>query len=86
VSFISSMHGLNTMSSDPNAERRRLIPTQVKPEVWKRDARKCSMCGAVDELHFDHILPFAKGGTSMSAINVQLLCARHNLAKSDRIE
>ena len=69
-----------------NAERRRLIPTHVKLEVWQRDAGKCSMCGAVDELHFDHILPFAKGGTSMTAVNVQLLCARHNLAKSDRIE
>ena len=69
-----------------NAERRRLIPTHVKLEVWKRDAGMCSMCGAVDELHFDHILPFAKGGTSMTAVNVQLLCARHNLAKSDHIE
>lgn len=69
-----------------NAERRRLIPTHVKLEVWKRDGAKCSMCGAVDELHFDHILPFAKGGTSMTAANVQLLCARHNLAKSDHIE
>ena len=69
-----------------NAERRRLIPTHVKLEVWQRDAGKCFMCGAVDELHFDHILPFAKGGTSMTAANVQLLCARHNLAKSDRIE
>lgn len=69
-----------------NAERRRLIPTAVKLEVWKRDNGKCSLCGSSDELHFDHILPFAKGGTSLTAANVQLLCARHNLAKSDRIE
>jgi hypothetical protein len=69
-----------------NAERRRLIPTPIKLEVWQRDGGKCSMCGATDELHFDHILPFAKGGTSLSAANVQLLCARHNLSKSDRIE
>lgn len=69
-----------------NAERRRLIPTHVKLEVWQRDGGKCSMCGATDELHFDHILPFARGGTSLTAANVQLLCARHNLAKSDRIE
>ena len=69
-----------------NAERRRVIPTHVKLEVWQRDGAKCSMCGATDELHFDHILPFAKGGTSLTAANVQLLCARHNLAKSDRIE
>lgn len=69
-----------------NATRRRLIPTQVKLEVWQRDHGKCAICGASDELHFDHILPFSKGGTSMTAVNVQLLCARHNLAKSDRIE
>lgn len=67
-------------------DRRRLIPTQIKLEVWKRDGGKCVTCGATDELHFDHVLPFAKGGTSMVAENVQLLCARHNLEKSDRIE
>jgi hypothetical protein len=69
-----------------NAERRRIIPSNVKLEVWQRDLGKCSICGATDELHFDHIVPFAKGGTSLTAANVQLLCARHNLAKSDRIE
>jgi len=69
-----------------NAERRRLIPTQVKLEVWKRDGGKCSICGASDELHFDQFVPFAKGGTSLTAANVQLLCARHNLEKRDRIE
>lgn len=68
------------------AERRRVIPTAVKLEVWKRDGGKCVQCGAGDELHFDHILPFSKGGTSITAENVQLLCARHNLAKRDRIE
>lgn len=69
-----------------NAERRRVIPTLVKLQVWQRDGGKCAMCGATDELHFDHILPFAKGGTSLTEANVQLLCARHNLAKRDRIE
>ncbi len=65
--------------------RRRMIPTPVKLEVWKRDGGKCVLCSATDELHFDHILPYAKGGTSLTAGNVQLLCARHNLEKSDRI-
>jgi hypothetical protein len=68
-----------------DAERRRLIPSHVKLEVWKRDGGKCSICGASDELHFDHIVPFARGGTSLTAANVQLLCARHNLEKRDRI-
>lgn len=68
-----------------DADRRRIIPSKVKLEVWKRDAGKCSECGATDELHFDHILPFSKGGTSLTSANVQLLCARHNIAKSARI-
>ena len=65
--------------------RRRIIPTPVKLEVWKRDGGKCRVCGAEDELHFDHIIPYSRGGTSMTAENVQLLCARHNLAKGSRI-
>lgn len=67
------------------AQRRRVIPTAIKLAVWKRDAGKCTMCGATDELHFDHVLPYSKGGTSAVEANVQLLCARHNLAKSDKI-
>src|SRR5438105_812310 len=67
-------------------ERRRIIPTSVKLEVWKRDGGKCVSCGATDELHFDHIIPFSRGGTSMTSRNVQLLCARHNLEKKDKIQ
>lgn len=64
---------------------RRIIPSWVKVEVWRRDGGKCVECGATDELHFDHELPYAKGGTSLTPENVQLLCARHNIAKRDRI-
>ena len=64
----------------------RMIPSQVKVEVYRRDGGKCVKCGAADHLHFDHILPFSKGGTSLTAQNIQLLCARHNLEKRDRIE
>jgi hypothetical protein len=64
----------------------RIIPTAVKLEVWKRDKGRCVMCGRKDNLHFDHVLPFSKGGSSLVAANIQLLCARHNLAKRDRIE
>lgn len=59
-----------------DAERRRIIPTAVKLEVWERDGGKCRLCDAHDELHFDHIVPFSRGGTSLTAENVQLLCAR----------
>jgi hypothetical protein len=69
-----------------NPTPRRIIPTHVKLEVWKRDAGKCVTCAATTELHFDHILPFSAGGTSLTAANVQLLCARHNLQKHNKIE
>jgi 5-methylcytosine-specific restriction endonuclease McrA len=66
--------------------RSRVIPTEVKKTVWDRDEGKCVICGATDELHFDHDLPYSRGGTSISASNVKILCARHNLSKSDKIE
>jgi len=82
-----AVEGEEDLSVPPalNPTRRRIIPTSVKLEVWKRDAGKCVVCGATDELHFDHDLPWAKGGTSFVADNVQLLCARHNTSKRDRI-
>ena len=63
----------------------RIIPSQVKQAVWKRDHGKCVECGSKDNLHFDHILPFSKGGSSVLVENIQLLCARHNLQKSDKL-
>jgi hypothetical protein len=79
----TSVPGVPTASMN---ERRRIIPTPVKVEVWARDEGKCVICGATDELHFDHIIPYSKGGTSLRADNVQLLCARHNLGKRAKIE
>jgi hypothetical protein len=64
----------------------RLIPSEVKKDVWKRDGGKCVLCGETKNLHFDHELPFSKGGTSRTARNVRLLCMKHNLAKSANIE
>lgn len=69
-----------------NPKHRRIIPTWVKLEVWKRDGGKCSLCGEETDLHFDHIIPFSKGGSSNTLENVQLLCGRHNLQKHDKIE
>jgi hypothetical protein len=92
--FKFKLVAVESMEEDAAAEadrtevraRRRIIPTSVKLEVWRRDGGKCVTCGATDELHFDHILPFSKGGTSMKAENIQLLCARHNLEKSANIQ
>jgi hypothetical protein len=64
----------------------RQIPPAVKQSVYKRDRGQCVMCGSRTQLHYDHDLPFSKGGSSATKENVRLLCARHNLAKSDHIE
>lgn len=66
-------------------EQTRQIPGKVKLEVYKRDGGVCRQCGAKDNLHFDHIFPYSKGGTSLLTDNIQLLCARHNLQKSAKI-
>ena len=73
-------------ASDVELETTRIIPSTVKLEVWKREDGKCVLFGAADNLHYDHDVPYSKGGSSLTAKNIRLLCARHNLAKSDKIE
>lgn len=67
-------------------DHNRLIPAHVKREVWIRDKGKCVVCGSNKNLHFDHIIPFSKGGSSLVSENIQLMCAKHNLQKRDKIE
>lgn len=47
----------------------------------------CAVCGkkllSIQECHFDHIFPFAKGGNS-SLDNCQILCVSCNLKKNDK--
>lgn len=64
----------------------RVIPSWVKQVVYKRDKGRCMLCGADEQIHFDHELPFSKGGSSLTPDNVRILCARHNLEKAAQIE
>jgi hypothetical protein len=89
--FMFKLRALNDdtsgeISQESPGEHRRIIPTAIKMEVWKRDGGKCAICGTTKDLHFDHIIPYSKGGCSTTADNIQLLCARHNLEKHDKIE
>lgn len=83
---LSEREASNFDSIQPDLAHTRLIPTQVKKEVWERDGGKCVLCEETKNLHFDHDLPFSKGGTSLSAKNIKLLCMKHNLQKSAKIE
>jgi hypothetical protein len=68
------------------SELTRVIPSWVKQIVYKRDQGRCVLCGSTNQLHFDHDLPFSRGGASVSPENIRVLCARHNLQKGARIE
>lgn len=73
-------------TSAKSPEHDRVIPSEVKLEVWKRDKGACVKCGSKENLHFDHIIPYSQGGSSKDSKNIQILCAKHNLAKHDDIE
>lgn len=62
----------------------RHIPRDVRQRVWQRYGGRCADCSADDYLEFDHIIPHAKGGSN-DENNVQLLCRRCNLTKSDNM-
>lgn len=87
--FILKLTNLKNISGrvkDLKLSYTRIIPSEVKQEVWKRDNGRCVLCGSTENMHFDHDLPFSKGGTSLTAKNVRLLCMKHNLQKSGNIE
>lgn len=66
------------------ANKRPPIPKDVVDTVWNRDEGKCVYCGSSENLHLDHIIPFSKGGDT-SVENLQLLCQKCNLEKSNKI-
>ena len=80
------------------AEDSRTISDDLKDRVWRRDQGMCQanykldsrfekntgeICGSNENLEFDHIVPFSKGGKTTYR-NLQLLCRTHNRIKSDR--
>jgi hypothetical protein len=68
-------------------EASRYIPLEVRQAVWERDQGRCVQCGAWGpgaNIEFDHVIPFSKGGAN-TVNNLQLLCKRCNLLKSDHI-
>jgi len=64
---------------------KRIPSERLKVQVLMRDGNKCRLCGITltgDNIHFDHILPWSKGGET-TLENLQVLCAPHNLAKGN---
>jgi hypothetical protein len=64
---------------------KRNISERLKVQVLMRDGNKCKLCGITvtgEDIHFDHIKPWSKGGETVLE-NIQVLCARHNLVKGN---
>lgn len=72
--------------------KRRSLPSWAKKGVFFRDQGCCISCGinltgtfmTHEAVHYDHIVPLAKGGTN-DPINFQILCSECNLKKSTNI-
>jgi 5-methylcytosine-specific restriction endonuclease McrA len=73
----------------------RAVPQDLKDQVWKRCQGMCQanwrtdssldkntgdICGSNENLEFDHIVPYSRGGKTTYR-NLQLLCQRHNRIK-----
>lgn len=67
-----------------NDGKRESIPQEVMDAVWNRDGGKCVVCGSQENLEFDHIIPFSKGGATTYR-NMQILCKKCNIDKSNKI-
>lgn len=67
-----------------SSTRSRHIPRNVKQAVWARDGECCVQCQSTENLEYDHIIPFSKGGANTTN-NIQLLCLTCNRKKSNNI-
>ncbi len=78
----------NKIISKRSARNGRSISLNIRMKVLIRDNFRCVFCGkspATDfgtKLHVDHIIPFSKGGSN-SFDNLQTLCEKCNIGKSD---
>ena len=64
---------------------KRIPSERLKVQVLMRDGNKCRLCGVTvtgENIHFDHILAWSKGGETVLE-NMQVLCELHNLAKGN---
>lgn len=64
----------------------RNIPQSVKFKVFRRDNQVCQKCGkntGFEEINFDHIIPWSKGGSSDES-NIRLLCETCNKKRGNK--
>lgn len=66
----------------------RYISFETRMKIARRDNYKCQICGKSlrdEELNFDHIIPWSKGGSS-DGENIRVLCESCNSSRSNQFE
>lgn len=66
----------------------RRIPRDIMLKVVRRDNHVCQKCHTYvpdDQIEFDHLIPYSKGGPT-TVDNLRLLCRTCNRAKADTLE
>jgi Holliday junction DNA helicase RuvB len=71
----------HNLVQNANPLKDRMISSEVRRKVWRRDDGKCVKCGSREKLEYDHIIPISKGGSN-TARNIELLCEKCNREKS----
>ena len=77
------IEAFENLERTPSAKREK-IAESVRLFVWQRDEGKCVKCGSQEKLEFDHIIPFADGGSNTER-NIQLLCEQCNRQKGKNV-
>lgn len=70
-----------------NHKTKRDPSDRLKVQVLMRDGNRCRICGVtcsegLHNIHFDHIIPWSKGGETVLE-NLQVLCSACNEAKGN---
>jgi len=63
---------------------RKYLSKQIRDAVFDKYKYRCAICTSKKKLEIDHIVPVSRGGTD-DFNNLQLLCSRCNLEKSNMI-
>ena len=70
-------------------QERKIMNDYIRYNVLKRDNFSCQICGITTKdgakLQVDHIIPVSKGGKTVMS-NLQTLCERCNIGKSNKTE
>jgi hypothetical protein len=69
-----------TRPGAPGERHSRSIPQDVTIAVSARDQGRCVECGSTQDLHYDHKIPWSRGGTN-TVNNIQLMCGTCNRRK-----